>query len=74
MSNNTKATTESRQSIDKLFEEPFEPQWMQREREYMSTLDSDLRAMADFKWRQEARKSEERIVANRCKKRKSDHF
>lgn len=57
-------------SIDRLFAEPFEPAWMRQKRQTEQTELEQwkklIKERADLAWRVEAEKSHQRIMAN-CK-------
>lgn len=61
-----KYTPAAKESIDRLFAEPFEPAWMQRKRDRDAVeLWSDIITQADFNWRMTAQKSRQSI-ARKC--------
>lgn len=52
----------AKQSIDRLFAEDFEPQWMRKlRRTELEILDDELRTSVEFKWKMHAYEKLQRI-------------
>jgi hypothetical protein len=58
----------AKESIERLFNEPFEPAWMKRQREAeqedWARWKKVLKEKADLQWKLEAEKSHQRIMKN----------